>query len=99
MQDEHEPIDCDISERAALAAEGFEPLMPAPFATDARPGSEAKIRILMMRHSKRMELHHPEDAPLDDEDAPSTWLKDKQAAEEAELDFYMDFEPEAGHVD
>ena len=45
-----------------------------------------------------MHLHHKDDAKLDDEDAPSTWLKDQQALE-AELDFYTDFGLEAGHDD
>ena len=98
MQDEHEPIDCDISDREALAAEGFEPTTQPPLPTDARPGSEEKIRVMQKRYRLHMHLHHKDDAKLDDEDAPSTWLKDQQALE-AELDFYTDFGLEAGHDD
>lgn len=42
---------------------GRSPLPEAP--TEAPPGSEAKIRILMERARKRQSLWHPADAPMD----------------------------------
>ena len=36
-------------------------------ATDATPGSEAKITVLMERAAQRQSLWHPADAPMDPE--------------------------------
>jgi len=42
---------------------GRVPLPRVP--TSAPPGSEAKVRVLMARASKRQGLWHPADAPMD----------------------------------
>lgn len=34
---------------------------PPPFATQARPGSQAKIRVLIARIEAGVDLHHPDD--------------------------------------
>jgi hypothetical protein len=39
-------------------------VIPARFATSARPGTDSKIEILAHRHSVGEFLYHPDDEPL-----------------------------------